>query len=241
MDKEINYVHTEEYHNTGSPSLVLPYIIQLISPSNILDVGCGTGTWLSVAKQLGVKDVKGVDGIHVDRKLMKLSDDEFLQQNLTHPLVLNRKFDLVICLEVAEHLPDNAADGLVNSLVGHADIVLFSAGIPGQGGQYHINEQWPSYWQKKFQQHGFVTYDFLRDKFWEEARIQWWYKQNMFIFAKPGNARLNAYQPVEKIKNLVHPDLLEQINTDLTFYSEMVKRPKFLPSLKLLVKSILRK
>ena len=44
---------------------------------------------------------------------------------------------------------------LVATITKHGDAVLFSAAIPGQGGQDHLNEQWPEYWQKKFEVNGY--------------------------------------------------------------------------------------
>lgn len=239
--KKINYVHTEKFHNTTSPEHVLPYILQLLKPKSMLDVGCGTGTWLKVARQLGVEAIMGIDGIHVDKKMLCIDKDEFLLHDLTLPFELKSKFDLAICLEVAEHLPESAADNLVQCLTHHSDVVMFSAGIPGQGGQAHINEQWPEYWRLKFAQHGFFVYDFLRETFWEEADVQWWYKQNMFIYARPHQPGLVNYNPIVKIRNLVHPELLQEIDEDRNFFANLVKKPKFIFSFKMLIKSLLKR
>ena len=59
---------------------------------------------------------------------------------------MNRKFDLVLSLEVAEHLPSECAEAFVESLVNLGPVILFSAAIPYQGGENHVNEQWPEYW-----------------------------------------------------------------------------------------------
>lgn len=56
------------------------------------------------------------------------------------PIELHRRFDLVLCLEVAEHLPASAADTLVRSLTGLGNVIAFSAAIPFQGGANHVNE-----------------------------------------------------------------------------------------------------
>jgi hypothetical protein len=74
-----------------------------------------------------------------------------------------------------------------------------------------------------------------------EANVQWWYKQNMFIYARPDAQTLRSYRPTQHIRNLVHPELLQQIDRDLNYYSSIVRRPKFYYSLKLLIKSILKK
>jgi hypothetical protein len=63
---------------------------------------------------------------------------------------------LVICTEVAEHLPANVASQLVSHLVSLSDVILFTAATPGQGGRHHLNEQPHSYWVALFAQLGFT-------------------------------------------------------------------------------------
>ena len=70
------------------------------------------------------------------------------------PLRIGRRFDLVNCLEVAEHLDASRADSFVDDLCALGDVVVFSAAIPGQGGTHHVNEQFQSYWQERFRRNG---------------------------------------------------------------------------------------
>ena len=93
------------------------------------------------------------------------------------------RYDLAVCLEVAEHLPESSASDLVRTLTTLAPIVLFSAAIPGQGGVGHINERWPSYWKSRFEEHGFQRLDPIRPHIWKNRRVHWWYRQNIFLFA----------------------------------------------------------
>jgi hypothetical protein len=94
---------------------------------------------------------------------------------------------------------------------------LFSAAIPNQGGQNHVNEQWPEYWQKKFAKHNYVFHDVLRTLFWDNDRIYWWYKQNTFLVAhRDYNLNLEALptiplgQDSSKVRRYVHPDLFTE-------------------------------
>ena len=98
-----------------------------------VDVGCGVGTFLSVLQENGVPVIRGIDGPWVDKDLLEIDVFEFIEDNLENPRSLGRKYDLAICLEVAEHLPLSSADTIVNFLVELSDLVLFSAAIPGQG------------------------------------------------------------------------------------------------------------
>ena len=181
-------------------------------PSSVLDVGCGLGNWLEVSKTLGVNEVIGLDGAYINRELLKIKPEEFVEWDLHKSISLGRRFDLSICLEVAEHLPESTAETLVQSLTKHSDVILFSAAIPGQGGQYHVNEQWPAYWQKLFGNAGYVFIDCFRNKIWMNENIEWWYRQNIFLVVKKNNelARM-ASLPVLP---LVHPDLFKNVSNN---------------------------
>ncbi|MCF1191234.1 class I SAM-dependent methyltransferase [Mangrovimonas sp. AS39] len=207
---KINYIHTAERHHPKDALEILPYVFQLINPKSLLDVGCANGSWLNAAEDLGVKDIFGVDGISVDASMKLLDDSKFLQHDLRTPLDLGRTFDMVMSLEVAEHLPETAANTLVATLVHHSEVVLFSAAIPGQGGQYHINEQWPEYWHEKFKAYGYEAYDILRERFWNNPKMFWWYKQNVMFFVKKGSGKLEEFSPTNTIHGLVHPELFRK-------------------------------
>jgi SAM-dependent methyltransferase len=248
---EINYIHTEDIHNSIAATEVLPYLFNLIHPESVVDIGCGTGSWLTVAKQLGAKKILGLDGVHVDTAMLRISEEEFLQHNLTLPLKPGQLFDMAICLEVAEHLPGEAAYNIIDIITSFSDVVLFSAAIPGQGGQAHLNEQWPAYWQNKFASHGFFPCDILRQEFWNNDKIEWWYKQNMLLYAKADAISKFNLQTSLTIPVYIHPELFEHTTTTLAATKKHVQyleniidkeitRPRFYPSLKRLIKSVIK-
>lgn len=239
---KIKYSHDKTLHNKSAAREILPFIFSITNPANVLDIGCGTGSWLSVAKELGVGKVVGIDGILVSENLLEIEKEEFLKHDLSSPLILQEKFDITFCLEVAEHLPSAAADIIVNTLTSSSDFILFSAAIPGQGGQFHINEQQPDYWREKFAAKGFLPYDILKDKFWQNEKVDWWYKQNIVIYGKPGKLENLNYLPSEQILSKIHPELLQvkinEINNLQQLTHDKVWNPKFIYSLKLVMKSI---
>ncbi len=165
-----------------SARAIVPLLLERLQPRSVVDVGCGTGVWLSVFQELGVQTILGVDGRYVDRASLEIAPDCFQAANLAETLVLPRTFDLVMSLEVAEHLPAAAAEGFIRSLTRLGPAVLFSAAIPFQGGTGHVNEQWPAYWTRLFAQHDFVPLDWLRAEVWENAEVDWWYAQNLLLF-----------------------------------------------------------
>lgn len=222
MSAVVKYIHNEVIHNLGDPAIIVPYLIEIINPNSVVDVGCGLGTFLHVFKKYGVTDVLGIDGPWVDRNILKNYIDlsDFKEADIESTIDVHRKFDLAICLEVAEHLPEESSDVIVRNLIGFSDVILFSAATPGQGGQNHINEQWPDYWSKKFNSFGYEMIDIVRPIFWNNKELAWWYKQNMFLVINQNT--INTYDHLVKqrktnIMACVHPDLLdskvEEINT----------------------------
>jgi SAM-dependent methyltransferase len=177
-----NFYQSQREGSLRSAEEIVPLIIKIINPQSVIDVGCGMGTWLSVFKKLGVEDIQGVDGDWGPRQMLKISNNQFLPFDMTKPLRLGRQFDLVMSLEVAEHLPERCAKQFVDSLTGLGAVVLFSAAIPLQGGAEHQNEQWPDYWAKLFLENNYEVIDCLRKHIWNNNKITYWYSQNILLF-----------------------------------------------------------
>jgi hypothetical protein len=198
-----------------SARAMLPQVLKLQPAESVLDVGCGWGAWLHAAKELGVGRVMGVDGSYVDRAALLIEQNEFVACQLETEWIQHSlrgtygRFDLTLCLEVAEHLPPEDAAAFVRSLTHTSDVVLFSAAIPFQGGTHHVNEQWPEYWALLFRSHGYVCCDCLRRQFWSNPLVQWWYSQNALLFVRngsPAHSRLAAASdPGASPLSLVHP------------------------------------
>jgi len=204
MDDSIHYIHNTTTHNTTAAEAFLPILFEKTGlPHSVVDVGCGIGTWLSVFKKLGVQKILGIDGDNVDVAQLHIDRLEFKIANLVQPLALDERYGLAVCLEVAEHLPAEAADTLVESLCGLSDTILFSAALPKQGGQNHINEQYFDYWRKKFNARGYLFEDTFRSSIWNDERIDSWYRQNMFLVKKIGNGPLS--QP--SVDTYYHPEI----------------------------------
>ncbi len=149
-----------------------------------VDFGCAVGTWLSILKEKGVSEIQGLDGDWVDRDFLQIPKENFRPVDLEGEINLNRKYDLAISLEVAEHLRPEVAGRFVESIVKASDFVLFSAAIPNQGGQNHINEQWQDYWVNLFKERDFVVLDIVRHKIWNEEKIHAHFCQNCFLFVR---------------------------------------------------------
>jgi len=194
-----------------SAEVVVPLVLELLPVRSVLDVGCGDGSWLRVFQKLGVDDILGIDGEYVTADLLQIPQDRFRAVDLAKPFDVGRVFDLAISLEVAEHLPAESASPFVESLTRQAPLVLFSAAIPKQGGNHHLNEQWPDYWARLFQGHGFLPADLLRKRIWQNERVEWWYAQNTILFARADKVESNPTLKAEFERtnpnqlSLVHP------------------------------------
>jgi SAM-dependent methyltransferase len=181
-DLHSGQLSAQETANAFSAERILDILMEYHRPTSVLDVGCGIGTWLKVAQARGISEIAGIDGLWLDTSDLRV-DPRFVRvQDLEKPFDLGRRFDLVICLEVAEHLSANAAQGFIESLTRHAPVVLFSAAIPHQGGHHHINEQFLSYWIERFGQLGFRPLNVIRGKIWDDPAILWWLRQNIVLF-----------------------------------------------------------
>jgi len=195
----------------SSASVIAPLVCRLIEPRSVLDIGCGLGMWLRAFSEYGVPTTFGVDAVDPGDVTLEIDSDQFARVDLRDPLRLPAAFDLVICLEVAEHLPATSAATLVDSCVHHAPAVLFSAAIPRQGGSGHMNEQWPDYWAHLFAQHDYVVCDVVLPRVWTDSRVAWWYAQNVLLFVASDdlarNARIRAEcdGPPWRPLGLVHP------------------------------------
>jgi len=201
----IDYEHVQNTHTLMGPEEAFPVVLRhLINPiQSVADVGCGTGSWLRAALLRGIVDVQGFDGVLAPESQLAVDRGLIRTVDLTQPISCDRRFDVAICLEVAEHLEETYAGQLVRTLVGLSDQVLFSAACPGQPGQHHVNCQWPAYWQFLFNSHGFVCKDAVRWAIWNMAAVEPWYRQNTFLATRdPARA---GKEP--RIPAVMHPEM----------------------------------
>ncbi len=194
-----------------SARTIVPLALRYVQPRSVIDVGCGTGTWLAVFREQGIEDVEGLDGSWVDRAMLHIPAERFRCIDLQQPIHAERSFDLVVSVEVAEHLPASCAETFIASLVKLGPVILFSAAIPFQGGTHHVNEQWPDYWTRRFAQHGYVPIDCLRKRLWDQTDIEVWYRQNVLFFVD--HPRLAEYPLLRQERDqgalplaIVHPE-----------------------------------
>lgn len=225
-----------KHSSVESAAVVVPIVLDLLRVTSVVDVGCGEGAWLSVFEEHGVPDVCGLDGEYVDVSRLAFDPSAFFPVDLKDAGALvgaagaHAPFDLVVSLEVAEHLPESSADEFVSSLAALGDAVLFSAAIPGQFGDGHVNCQWPDYWAQRFRDAGFECFDPVRLRTWTDNRVAYWYSQNALLYVRPERVKIEpglaGEPPVSPPVRLVHPDLYSAVMADSQAQIDRLRRQR---------------
>jgi len=166
-----------------SAEQIVPLLNTMLPISSVVDFGCGQGAWLSVWRKTGAA-VMGIDGPYVDRRRLMIDPQMFRAADLSQRVDLGQRFDLVQSLEVAEHLPAQRASDFIGMLTDHGAVVMFSAAVPGQGGEHHVNEQPLEYWRKVFRCRGYVAIDCIRPQIAGNLEVQNWYRYNIVLYAE---------------------------------------------------------
>ena len=151
-------------------------------PKSYLDLGSGTGAMVNLARKLGV-EAYGVD-------IINGPEGHFFHHDLTKPLYLEQRFALITCLEVAEHLPEDAHTTLADTIARHAAPgvrLIFSAAPPGQAGEHHVGCRPSAEWKTLFHDRG-ISYrdDYTRQLAhligWVAGPAAVWLAANLMVF-----------------------------------------------------------
>ena len=127
----------------------------VFTPISVIDVGCAVGEFVKEWLKRGI-DAYGLEGSPDAVEFLMFPQEKLIQHDLRTPIKLNgKKFDLVTCIEVAEHLDEEFADMFLDNLTKLSDTILMSAAPPGQKGHYHVNCQPYSYWIDKMDRRGY--------------------------------------------------------------------------------------
>jgi len=176
-------------------------IIRDIQPRSVLDAGCA---WGFLVEKLRERDVEAF-GIDISPYAIDHVHPDIAQFCKVGSIVESfpRTYDLVVCIEVLEHMTKENAELAVRNICDHTGDVLFSSTPFDYKEATHFNVQPPEYWAELFARHGFfrdVDFDasvitpwavrFLR-KHDPVTRLVREYERKLFLVAKE-NADLRS-------------------------------------------------
>lgn len=137
-----------------SAEIIAGVLQALYRPRRLVDLGAGCGVYGHFFSALGVETVS-IDGVtppseHSYPMTLHVRD-------LTAPFENEwGAFDLALCLEVAEHIPEELSDVFLDNIARFSDRLILSAAQPNQGGHHHVNERPKRYWVERLARKGFA-------------------------------------------------------------------------------------
>jgi SAM-dependent methyltransferase len=138
-----------------APAMVDGLLTQFPGIRSAVDFGCGTGVYVHELRRRGVDAIGFEYGARARRVGRERLGVEIQPFDLREFAGTGREYDLVLSLEVAEHLPPELGQRLVDAVCAAGPLVVFSAAHPGQPGQGHIHLQPKAYWMDRFAERGF--------------------------------------------------------------------------------------
>lgn len=185
--------YSDEYYNyidslqADSYPVMANTIVKLFNPASVIDVGCGSGGLLEALSVHGKVRCVGIEFSEAGRARCRRRGIDCQFGDVTKPLAIEPHHDLLVCFEVAEHLPERYANQLVENLTSGPSKLVFSAAIPGQAGHEHVNLQPNEYWIRKFDARGFrydrLISDGMRAE-WAYRGVARWYARNVMVFER---------------------------------------------------------
>jgi len=128
-------------------------VVRDIAPGRVLDAGCAVGLLVETLRDRGV-EAWGVDvSSHAIANL-----HEKVRPYCRHGSIADEfddTYDLIVCVEVVEHMTPTAAEAAIANVCRHADDVLFSSSPHDYREPTHVNVQPPEHWAELFARHGF--------------------------------------------------------------------------------------
>lgn len=208
--KKLKYIHTTDVHNLQNPTILVTEWLKHFSPKKVIDIWCGTWSFVKVFRDKWIETI-WVDWSWVDKSQLFMDEQYFIEKDLEKEHDFDNKYDLAISLEVAEHLSKQSAENFIKTLTSCSNYIIFSAALPWQWWQNHINEQPPEYREKLFNKHWYDFYDVFRHIFWNNKKIFWRYKQNMFFVVRKWE-NIPSTLLEKSPRYIIHPELYDSKN-----------------------------
>jgi hypothetical protein len=124
-----------------------------IQPASVLDAGCA---WGLLVEKLRERDI-AAEGIDISPYAIENVHPDMAQYCSVGSIVepFSQEYDLIVCIEVVEHMPKDEATQAIKNICEHTKDVLFSSTPFDYKEATHINVQPPEYWAELFARNGF--------------------------------------------------------------------------------------
>ena len=184
-DMDEPYVHDNPVWRSIFAAIAQRIVTEL-APKTVLDAGCGIGFLVEALRERGVEAF----GLDISEYAITNAADEvrpFCEvASITDDLT--RRYDLIVCMEVLEHLPPHLARRAIENLTSHTDLVLFSSTPEDFREPTHLNVQPTEYWAGLF-----GSREFFRDPDFDASFVA----DHAILFRRISdipNAVLRAYE-----------------------------------------------
>ncbi len=176
------------------------HLAQRDRPASVLQIGCGSGAYLKYFASQGTQRIKGVDAAEGRSRYLQL--EEYTQVDFDKPFALAETFDLVICMEVIQHIPAQSEHILISSVAQLArERIVFSGARPGQTGAGHINHRPISHWLDLFASAGW--YPCLFDSLALRSLSTFpWFRGTLVVLTRDGHGATAARERLIELEQL---------------------------------------
>jgi SAM-dependent methyltransferase len=132
---------------------IADHIVSGIQPRTVLDAGCALGILVEALRERGA-DARGIDIspyaiANVFAPVRPYCREGSIAEELPD------RYDLIVSIEVLEHMPAEEGEATIANFCRHSDDVLFSSTPRDHGELSHVNVQPAEYWAERFARHGF--------------------------------------------------------------------------------------
>lgn len=124
-----------------------------IAPRSVLDAGCAIGLLVETLGERGIE----AEGFDVSEYAVAQAHESIREKVRVGSILepFGRRYDLIVTIEVLEHLKPHEAEQAIANLCAHSDDVLFSSTPSDFKEASHFNVQPPEYWAELFARNGF--------------------------------------------------------------------------------------
>lgn len=130
-------------------------IKQRYNPKRVLDVGCAKGFLVEALRDLGI-NAYGFDISEIAIEEVREDIKPFCTVgSVNDPEMYQGHYDLILCIEILEHVPEEMAETTIKLMCEHSNTVLFSSSPDDFDEPTHINVRPAEYWDDFFAKYGF--------------------------------------------------------------------------------------